>query len=128
MGDTYAHSSLTTRAIIASVVACLFALQLLIMTGAPNFAAGSQSAGICAAHGGDKNPGHGHDDHCQCCAFCAANRQDASLFFIGALISVKTYLIPETIVSAVRLFAGDPDGRPIGWTSSWSSRAPPPTF
>jgi hypothetical protein len=127
MGRKCAHSSFAARAIIASIVACLIALQALIITGCPHhFASGHDGAGICTFHAGDKNPAHGHDDHSQCCLFCAASRQAASLLFLGALISVITYFTPAANVSPIRLFAGDFDGPPTGWTSSWSSRAPPP--
>jgi hypothetical protein len=60
--------------------------------------------------------------HPDCCLVCQSSaRGDAALI---APIAVSTSHAPPHAAVAPRL-AAPPMRRPIGWTSSWSSRAPP---
>jgi hypothetical protein len=44
---------------------------------------------------------------------------------MAALFTVLIYSAPEASLSAARFTKNDFVEHPIGWTSSWSSRAPP---
>lgn len=127
---------LPMRAIIAGVFACLFVLHALALAVYPAFAAkAGNSAGLsfivstndgrCDALGSDKVPAQGRHDPSECCLFCKTSGRDASFANIVASIGIVTYWPPETIVSLVRFIADASSKPPIGWASSWSSRAPP---
>jgi hypothetical protein len=127
---------LPTRAIIAGVFAFLFVLQWLALAASPAFAGKDRNGanhsfivsttdGYCSALGNDKGPAHGRHDHSQCCIFCKASGRDATFAIIAASICVAIYLPSKESVSLVPFAEDDCSMRPIGWTSSWSSRAPP---
>jgi hypothetical protein len=126
---------LSARAIIVGVFACLFALQGLGLTAAPAFAGDAGSSanqsvivstndGWCGAVGSDTVPAQGRHNPSEC-LFCKASGRDAAFANIVASIGIVTYWPPETIVSLVRFIVDASSKPPIGWASSWSSRAPP---
>lgn len=134
--NSWARPRFCGRAIIAGAIACLFLLKGLALAASPGLMEIAHGGGgsivdaavvgkHCDAHGGEGAPLHGDHSHSQCCIFCAASGRDASFSVVAAFLATVIYLMPEAAVSTVRFFTDDPDGRPIGWTSSWSSRAPP---
>ncbi len=132
MVETWTKRKFMWRAIFASAIACLLALQGVTIILPTKFAPASESGPAvafavehCHAHEEDKTPGQGHCDHSQCCIFCSAHEREASLPTLAALFSVATYLAPRATISVVLRFIDDPRERPLGWDSSWSSRAPP---
>lgn len=121
------------RSIVASVTLCLFLLQGLAIS-IPSLLVGDRGAAasvtasidgrFCKTHLGDGVPGQEHRSHALCCIGCANNR-DASAFFFAALFIVDAYSSPEAAVSRIRYSLADSRGPPVGWITSWSSRAPP---
>jgi hypothetical protein len=126
----------SARAIVAGVVACLLALQGFALAAS----AGSLSradrlvgcsaatldidaAGVAAA--GDEGPSHGHREHYECCAFCAAGGRDALLLLLPLALVAIAVLGPVAQVFVLRAPRDDSAAKPLGWASSWSSRAPP---
>jgi len=134
LGWTYRLPS--ARVVIAAVVVCLIVLQSFALATSPAFAGGARGpashgaaisavGGHCDALRGDKAPAQGRCDHSQCCIFCRADGHDASSVIMAALFTVLIYSAPEASLSAARFTKNDFVEHPIGWTSSWSSRAPP---
>jgi hypothetical protein len=128
-----------TRGFFAGGVACLFLLQALAFVFSSNgriaFASGDGEASIAMAgeicHAGahdsadsGKAPApHGHHHHC---ALCAVGNHHHAVYTIAILASVIIILTPRSN-DAPALFVHDELAPPpLGWTSSWSSRAPPP--
>ncbi len=123
------------RGLFAGAVACLLFLQALAFVFSANgriaFASGGVGASIVlaseichAAPDGGKAPApHSHHHHCALCAIGKhQNAVDASVI----LASVIVMLTPRSN-DALAWFAHDELAPPpLGWTSSWSSRAPPP--
>ena len=123
-----------TRDLLAGVVACVIVLQgfasvaSLALAGsardtAKEITAATTVVGYChALHGhSQKNPLQGRGDHSQCCVLCSANGRD--VVFDAALPGVVA--APEPAISIAGFVKIDFDDHPLGWTSSWSSRAPP---
>ena len=125
------------QAVIRSVLACLIVLQALAFAASPAFAknapdgadhtlAPSTIEGDCHALGGDKAPAQGRHDHAQCCVLCSANGRDAAELLTAAILFAVAFCsAPELAISLVRFSNVDFNDHPLGWTSSWSSRAPP---
>jgi hypothetical protein len=129
------------RDIFAGMVACLFFLQVLASLASVNRNAGTFGSGVavdgrstmgvlCAdasvAEGRDHVlPDSNGREHGLCCSACALGSRDAALIAILPFI-VSTLLFAPVLDAAPA--ARTPDDRPptlLGWTSSWSSRAPP---
>ncbi len=119
------------RTILAIAVACVFVLQGLAFASPMHLnemhgGVGLEAAGIqCAAgsQGGDSAPAR-HEHH-QCCILSSLHDHDGLLRFVAIASDIVDFSAAQ-IVSAIDWgFLNDPDGRPTGWTSSWSSRAPP---
>lgn len=134
--DGALRSSGSARAIVAGVMLCLCFLQALALPHSwrpeqRSFGAGVASlvaetrADSCVTHDSDGAPRGKHRDHAPCCIFCVANGRDASLLFVLAFLGETDYLAPERTVSILGPLLDDLGARPIGWASSWSSRAPP---
>lgn len=119
------------RSVMASVTLCLFLLQGLA-TSIPSLLVGDAAAGVtasidgrfCKTHFGDGAPAQDHRSHALCCIGCVSNR-DASPLFFAALFSIDAYSLPEAVVSSARFSMANSRGPPVGWITSWSSRAPP---
>jgi len=56
---------------------------------------------------------------------CAASGREAAFAFVAASFDIANLSVPERIILVARELLDAPDERPIGWISSWSSRAPP---
>jgi hypothetical protein len=122
------------RSVLAIAVSLVILFQSLVAV-APAFAhvykAGETSliaslfGGICAKNiqSDDQSPTHRHGDHAQCCILCSS----AGGFGPAAEA-------PKEISGGIRFASQDPalllrrqsgGERPVGWASTWSSRAPP---
>lgn len=128
------RQQLAARAIIMGAALCLFVLQALAVKPAFGANAGdgvshslslSKVVSPCEAHGGGATPAQGRHDHSQCCIFCCANGREAASVVTGALLGVLPFPALESSGLTVGFSIVDPYKRLIGWTSSWSSRAPP---
>lgn len=67
----------------------------------------------------------GHSDSSRCCMFCESSRRDAS--GLAAILPLDGPSLPPLAQSIMApVFEGDDRTRPpLGFASSWSSRAPP---
>lgn len=126
-----------TRAVIAGVVTLLLVLQGLVFAGSAALArtAGDgvspsvvASASHCIPSSGDTDPAKRHADHSLCCIFCNANVRDATFIGVAAFLVAMTVAVGAAAATVVRPNRDDFDKHPTGWTSSWSSRAPPSFF
>jgi hypothetical protein len=126
----------SARRIIAGVLLCLCFLQALGLSVSSNLQHGSfnvsargfvaATGGLsCVAHADDDAPNQEHRDHAQCCVFCATSGRDALLLLVFAFLTETAFLTPEKSPSVVGFLLNDMDEHPLGWASSWSSRAPP---
>ncbi len=87
------------------------------VAGAPLLA----NVGRCAPDQGDDKAPAGYR-HAHCCILCAAQDLGAAAPS-GALASGMAPAAASVV--ALAFFRLDVFGPPLGWTSSWSSRAPP---
>jgi hypothetical protein len=129
MAKFWSSGRWSRRAFVAALVLCLFAMQALLSAGlAPRFTSsqGVERAGYC-------ENGHDHDmpaapgDHASCCAaLCGACRGGGPLAALETPTAAPAPrpLPPTALLQRPRAEA--PPEAPAGWTSSWSSRAPPP--
>lgn len=133
--DHRGRRRLLSRTMVTSLVACLFILQGLFLAVSSKFTEvihkGAESSIItsadtqfCDVRGGDETPGPGSHNHAQCCIFCVAGARGAPFLALATLVSAVCAAL-EAIASVLHLLAEDPGGRPIDWTKTWSSRAPP---
>jgi hypothetical protein len=96
--------------------------------GNPEAGVAALSLGVfCQADmaGGGKSPSREHGDCLECCVLCVARDYGTpSIYVATGDIGAQ---FPALVASAptARRYIEDDDGRPIGWASSWSSRAPP---
>lgn len=122
------------RAFFSSVVAGLFLFQILtfvISSGPPASLAGDAGASIAltgelclgVTDNGGKPPAHpNHHHHC---ALCPTGHYDDSVEALADLAKVIGVLTPRSDAAPKRHIPDDLTPSPAGWTSSWSSRAPP---
>ncbi|WP_159731843.1 hypothetical protein [Methylosinus sp. Ce-a6] len=112
---------------------CLFVLQGLTITvplelvgdrGAAVDVVTSADGRICRTHFGDGAPTQEHSGHFLCCIGCL-NSRDASAFALAVLFGVVAYSSPKAAISTIRFSMADSGSPPLGWATSWSSRAPP---
>ncbi len=121
-------------ALVATLIACLVFLQSFSLLG-PAASAWPQGAGAhavaqrAASHCLDAQtpgiPARQHHDHSDCCVFCSGGNRDASADVVAILVSFVIFFAPRTDGSVRVVIRHDLVPRPIGWASSWSSRAPP---
>jgi hypothetical protein len=135
MANLLPKSHRIARTLLSSVVASLFLLQAVVFIFSSNgrvaFSNGEAGASIATAgeicrtrtdDGGEAPAQPSHHHHCAVC--CIGRHADA----IGAVADLAQVLIGLTPRSgdAPAWFVHDELAlRPLGWTSSWSSRAPP---
>jgi len=79
----------------------------------------------CNAEAGSKAPAHQHHEHSQCCIFCNETGRDTSALLVAVVFNAAYFLGLTNVFSGAYVIADEPRLRSIGWTSSWSSRAPP---
>ena len=119
------------RAVLAAIVACLLVLQVILTIGAsPSRSA--HATGVVAmdtdhCENGGAHPGssHNHRQHSDCCIVCTAQSRDAAVLFAIILFALTIVLAPLGLVSRLRRATISRGAPPLGWATSWSSRAPP---
>ena len=138
MGKAGLNSGRSIRELIAVAVACLFLLQALgfVFSANGRFAFSNGGSGASIAMAGEichdanlvdsgKPPSPNHKHH-QNCAFCTAGTRSFPLPAV-ILIAVTVAMIAPHL-DEFREWIIDGEQTPLsalGWTSSWSSRAPP---
>lgn len=126
-----AHSA---RPIVAGAVACLFLLQTLAFVFSSNgriaFSSGDVGASIAMAGeicqaktDGGKAPAH--SSHSHHCALCSTGDRDHAVDAVALLATVIVVLAPHSNDAPAWFVHDEPTPSPLGWASSWSSRAPP---
>jgi len=128
------------RGIFAGVIGCLFFLHSLAFVVSPNarglFSTSVQDASVStvrdlcgvAMHdgdAGDEAPGPDHRQHSHC-ALCVASARELPLPAVVPITAVVVVAAPPSDKAPRRFIRDELAPRPPGWTSSWSSRAPPP--
>jgi hypothetical protein len=113
----------------------LFLVQTLIFVFSSNgrlaFASGDAGASIvmageiCHASSDDGGKAPAQPAHQHHCTLCTANHLHNAVYTVGILASVIALLTPRSDEAPTRLIHDELAPPPLGWTSSWSSRAPP---
>jgi len=119
---------------IVRALACFLALQGFVIAAGPALAEQTRDAAgwnehtmapeLCNGRNDAELP-HGGHSSCEQCMFCALGARGAALT-VAALWCVTAISPPDphSSIPPRRAEADDP-ATPIGWASSWSSRAPP---
>jgi hypothetical protein len=126
-----------TRVLVTGVIALFFLVQTLAFVFSQNgrIAFSNDDGGassiamageICHAgpDDGGKAPGPNHEHH-RHCALCTASNRDISLPALSLIAAVIVFIAPPSDEAPARLIHDELAPPPLGWTSSWSSRAPP---
>lgn len=119
----------------AMIVAVLFILQTIASWGdstdfahqnAGSGAGDSMVSQYCGASGKSDSPAQQHRKHCDSCILCASSggRYEAPQF-IATPSHESPYRTPISSPHLIRRLVDPPTSDTTGWTSSWSSRAPP---
>jgi hypothetical protein len=87
--------------------------------------ASSLSASCRADTIGGESPEHERRDCLQCCILCGVRDCGAPPFHDATRVADALFPVSMASAPKARRFIDDDDGRPVGWASSWSSRAPP---
>ena len=137
MGKHGSKSGRTAFPLVASGIALFFLVQTLAFVFSPNgrIAFSNGDAGlssiamageICLANSDDggKAPGPNHKHH-RHCAVCAASNRDFPLPALALIAAVIVFNAPPSDEAPPRFIHDELAPSPLGWTSSWSSRAPP---
>ncbi|PWB82971.1 MAG: hypothetical protein C3F11_09085 [Methylocystaceae bacterium] len=116
---------------------CVIALQsvaLGLSAQGSAFRAAAEQSVILAATGeqcnvGAVDVGNGPapmpHDHAQCCILCMSQQSAEVLASTAIVIARAVFSWPRAVSATVCYFREDAGGIPLGWTASWSSRAPP---
>jgi hypothetical protein len=119
--------------VIARALACLLMLQGFIVAAGPSLAERAADAAgwseahateLCAGQNGAANPLSDHSS-CERCMFCALGARGVVLT-LAALWRLTAVSPPEpdSRLAPRSADAAEPM-TPLGWASTWSSRAPP---
>jgi len=121
------------RGIPAIIIACLLFFQLLAnaalaqshTSGPLGFETSSPFAvaGFCTDHS-ESAPSQKHHKHSDCCVFCKAGGRDHP-FLLPVATPGFTVAVRRPTYAEANKFVDELANEPVGWASSWSSRAPP---
>jgi hypothetical protein len=121
------------RGIPAIIIACLLFVQLVAnATLASSHPSGPQGieasspfsiAGICSDHN-ENAPHRKHHKNSGCCVFCKSGGRENPFLMPLATPGFIVAVHRPTYVDANE-FVNELTNEPVGWASSWSSRAPP---
>ncbi|WP_400767860.1 hypothetical protein [Methylosinus sporium] len=117
--------SAARRAFVSALALCLFALQAFVAASLVRAhdasAAGVSASAYCEPHRDGAPPAE--REHAPCCILCVSGRDLPSL---AEPPSEEPILAPPVAFAFVAYASTAPPRRvPVGWASSWSSRAPP---
>jgi hypothetical protein len=128
----------TARALVTSGIALFFLVQTLAFVFSPNgrIAFSNGSAGVSSiamtgeichvgAGDGDRAPAPNHKHH-RHCAVCVADNRNAPIPAVVLIAAVVVFIAPPPDEARAWFVHDELAPLPLGWTSSWSSRAPPP--
>jgi hypothetical protein len=138
MGKNRSTAGGTERALVTSVVALLFLVQTLafILSPTGRIAFSSSAAGASIAMAGEichinsddsgKTPSQPSRHHH--CALCTVGNcaHEADALSLTPSVAMALALPSRDEDAPGWPYADDLPSLPVGWTSSWSSRAPPP--
>ena len=122
------------RALFSSVVAGLFFMQVLGLivssSGCVTFSSDDTGVSVAMAgeycggktHDGDRQPAQPSYHHC---ALCSIGYYDDAVDAVANLAEVIIVLTPRSDAAVAWFIHDELAPPPLGWTSSWSSRAPP---
>ncbi|HEY8066263.1 MAG TPA: hypothetical protein VIF40_16290 [Methylosinus sp.] len=115
------------RMFVSTLALCLFALQALFTAAiarahAPADAPGVSASAYCEPHRDGAPPAE--RDHSPCCILCVAGRDAPPLAAPEGQEPAFAFPVFSTVPLA-RGRAAPAEREPVGWASSWSSRAPP---
>jgi len=123
------------RSLLSSAVAGLFLLQILAFVVSSNgriaFSSGDAGASIamageiCGAKTDDGGKAPAQPSHHHHCALCSVGSDDDGVDAVAHLAKVIIVLTPRSDDATTWCVDDDLAPFPLGWTSSWSSRAPP---
>lgn len=125
-----------SRIAVAVAIGLAIILQIFAVSGHAHFpvrdldsvkafAVAAEAPCLAAAQDADKIPGPAHVEHPACCLYCAERSLHESWFSVVATPDVAIQSPADPIALASRRIPNDRIQSPLGWTSSWSSRAPP---
>jgi len=124
------------RTLVGSVGAFLFVAQLALVQiaqtrNAPSalsddvqIASALTMGVICHSDDGGK-PSKSNNPSCAHCALCANGARDAIVLIAPLRIVISLAVEPASTEAPGWSIEAPPGPKPQGWTSSWSSRAPP---
>jgi hypothetical protein len=118
------------RRFAAALVILLLSLQgsaRIAVGGAPTglrAAAAMQSMG-CARGADERDGPRRHAGDLQCCALCGARSLDDAFALAPDVANADVRAPHPPLVTRVALYRPRGAAAPLGWRSSWSSRAPP---
>jgi len=125
----------SARALVSSVIACLFLLQGFVLAASPTLGhpiSGAAGAVMFAASGGeicdgrsDGAPRQHHDDPTKCCLSCVAAKRDASPLADAATLGGAPLAQPARYYRLARALRGEPIPRAGVRNRASSPRAPP---
>ena len=138
MGTNGSTMGETARALVTSVVGLLFVVQTLafILSPAGRIAFSSSAAGASIAMAGEichlnsdnsgKTPAlPGRHHHCALCTVSNCAHEADAIALMPNVVIVPA-LLSQHGNAPGWAYSGNLPLLPVGWTSSWSSRAPPP--
>ncbi len=135
MANLLPKSQRIVRTLLSSVVASLFLLQVVAfifsLNGRVAFSSGEAGASItmagenCRAMTDDGGKAPAQPSHHHHCAVCCIGRHDDAIGAVADLAQVIIGLTPRSGDAPAWFVHDELALRPLGWTSSWSSRAPP---
>lgn len=124
------------RIALAAAIGLAIILQLFAVSGhahflnrdldaAAAFAVAGEAPCLATEQDADGLPGPAHTKHPSCCLYCAERSLHKSWVVVVTTPDVAIQFPTDSIAAASRRISNDSIRPPLGWTSSWSSRAPP---
>jgi hypothetical protein len=125
-----------SRIVLAAAIGLAIVLQIFAVSGhahfsvrdldsATEFAGAGEAPCLATGQDTDKLPGPAHVKHPACCLYCAERSLHESWLGVITTPDVAIQSPADPIALASRRIFNDRIQPPLGWTSSWSSRAPP---
>jgi len=137
MGKRGSKLRRTAFPLVTSGIALFFLVQTLAFVFSPNgriaFTNGdagvssiAMAGDICRADSDDsgKAPWRNHQHH-RHCAVCAVSNRDFPPPALALIAAIFVFIAPPSNEAPARFSHDELAPPPLGWTSSWSSRAPP---
>lgn len=125
-----------SRIVLAAAIGLAIVLQIFAVSNhahfagrdldsAAAFAVAGEAPCLATEQDADRVPGPGHVEHPPCCLYCAERPLHESWFGVVTTPDAAIQSPADPIALASRRIFNDSNRPPLGWASSWSSRAPP---